>query len=179
MNNLLLLDRIKLIFHLFHHQKLLSFFLLIILICSCSDVHKKLSDGQIQQEKKIIKQVINDNIGWALTKNLSLLYSTLMQDSTLLIINPDESMLEGFDEVEETTESFWMDPRFKATHSEIKNLRISISKSGNTAWYFCYLDDFGEWDGREYKWENARWTGVLEKVKGKWVICQMHISFPN
>ena len=160
-------------------MKLLLFSLLIFFISSCTNVREKLSDEQIRQEKKIIEQVINDNIGWALNKNLDLLYSTLKRDSTLLIVNPDASMIEGIKEVEETANSFWMDPRFKATHSEVKNLRITISASGDAAWYFCYLDDFGEWDGREYRWENARWTGALEKINENWVICQMHISFPK
>ena len=160
-------------------MKLLLFSLLIFFISSCTNVREKLSDEQIRQEKKIIEQVINDNIGWALNKNLDLLYSTLKRDSTLLIVNPDASMIEGIKEVEETANSFWMDTRFKATHSEVKNLRITISTSGDAAWYFCYLDDFGDWDGREYRWENARWTGALEKINGNWVICQMHISFPK
>jgi hypothetical protein len=27
-------------------------------------------------------------------------------------------------------------------------------------------------------WVNVRWTGVLEKKEGKWLIRQMHFSFP-
>ncbi|MFH1214202.1 MAG: nuclear transport factor 2 family protein [Candidatus Neomarinimicrobiota bacterium] len=146
---------------------------------SCSDRPKKNDDETILKEKKIIEKVINDNIKWALNKDLDLLYSTIRRDSTLLFVNPDPSLVNGFAEVEETAKSFWMDPRFKATYSEVKDLRITISRSGTVAWYYCLLDDFGEWDGHPYKWENARWTGVLEKTDGNWVIRQMHISFPK
>ena len=134
-------------------------------------------DETMEHDRKVIAQVIHDNIGWALTKDLDLLYSTLQRDSTLLIINPDGSYTEGIAQVEETAKSFWMDPRFKATHCEIKDLRITFSDSKTTAWYFCLLDDFGEWNGKPYKWEDARWSGVIEKAEGKWVIRQMHISF--
>jgi len=130
------------------------------------------------QDRQTIARIISDNISWAITKDLDLLYGTMQQDSTLLIINPDGSTINGISEVEQTAKSFWLDPRFKATHSEVKNLRITFSETGTTAWYFCWLDDFGEWDGKPYRWENARWSGVLEKVKGKWVIRQMHISLP-
>ncbi len=132
-----------------------------------------------KNEKEIIAQVINDNICWALNKDLDLMYSTIRKDSTLLFIHPDDSKIEGFAEVENTAKSFWMDPRFKATYSKVKDLRIDITNCGTVAWYYCLLDDFGEWDGHPYKWENARWTGILEKLNGKWVICQMHISFPK
>ena len=154
-------------------------FLLAALLVSCSESPARMSAEKLAQEKKVIEQVINDNISWALTKDLDLLYSTMQRDSTFLIVNPDASLMEGFDDVVKTADSFWMDPRFKATHSEVKNLRITLSGSGTTAWYFCLLDDFGEWDGRPYKWENARWTGILEKIEGNWVIRQMHISFPK
>lgn len=150
--------------------------LLILSLVACSD---KMSDEEIKKEKEIIAKVINDNICWALTKDTTLLFSTVQRDSTFLIVNPDSSLVDGFGAFEETAKSFWMDPRFKATHSEVKDLRIIISESGTTAWYYCLLDDFGEWDGHPYKWENARWTGVLEKTNDKWVIRQMHISFPK
>lgn len=158
---------------------MICYFSIVLLCVSCSNAPERMSEAQIQQEKTVIEKVINDNIGWAMTKDLDLMYSTVQQDSSLLFVNPDASIIDGFADVVETAESFWMDPRFKATHSEVKDLRITISESGTTAWYYCLLDDFGEWDGRPYQWENARWTGVLEKRAGKWVIRQMHISFPR
>ena len=155
------------------------YFLIVIFSFSCSDNLQKTGVETVELEKEKIKKVINDNIAWAITKDLDLLYSTVQKDSTFLIVNPDNSLIDGFSEVEETAKSFWMDPRFKATHSEVKDLRVTFSENRTVAWYYCLLDDFGEWDGRPYKWENARWTGVLEKTNNRWVIRQMHISFPK
>ena len=160
-------------------MKAISILILTLFFYSCTSSPEKMDKDKVLKEKKSIEKVINDNIGWAITKDLDLLYSTMQNDSTFLIVNPDNSIIDGFSEVEITAKSFWMDPRFKATHSEVKNLRITLSRSGTVAWYYCLLDDFGEWDGRPYKWENARWTGVLEKINNKWVIRQMHISFPK
>ena len=72
-----------------------------------------------------------------------------------------------------------MNPAFKATGFEVRELRITLSKSGDVAWYSAMLDDFGEWAGTPTAWINARWTGVLEKRVGHWVIVQMHFSFPT
>nr|NQU92468.1 nuclear transport factor 2 family protein [Bacteroidota bacterium] len=97
----------------------------------------------------------------------------------LLIINPDSSQIEGIDNFREVTNSFWMNPKFRATHFEVKDLDITFSKNEDVAWFFCLLDDFGEWDGKKIGWENVRWTGVLEKENGVWVLRQMHFSFPE
>jgi len=129
-------------------------------------------------EEAVIAKVIHDNIGWALTKDRPLLEGTMAHDERLFIFNPDssatigwEQFLKGFD--------FWMDPRFKATGLDIRDLRIAISPSGVTAWWSCILDDLYEWDGRPGAWKDTRWTGVLEKRAGKWLIVQMHFSFAS
>jgi hypothetical protein len=41
------------------------------------------------------------------------------------------------------------------------------------------LDDLAEWDGKPTGWKDTRWTGVLEKRDGHWVIVQMHFSFAS
>ena len=69
---------------------------------------------------------------------------------------------------------FWMDPRFKATSFDIRDLRITQARSGGVAWFSAILDDCGEWDGKPSCWLDTRWTGVLEKRDGGWRIVQMH-----
>lgn len=132
-----------------------------------------------ENEKAVIEQTIRSNIGWALTKDKDLALNTLSQDENLLIINPDSSITVGFQAQKRTVETVFMSDRFKATDFAIRDLRIGISKLGDAAWYFCYLDDHCLWDGRRVGWDNVRWTGVLEKRNGNWVVVQMHFSFPT
>jgi ketosteroid isomerase-like protein len=129
-------------------------------------------------ERAAIEKTVKDGIGWALTKDLDLLHSVIAQDSNLVIVNPDSSVIRGFDEFRKN-EAFWMDPRFKATRFEVRKLKITISRSGTVAWFSCYLDDLCEWDGRPAGWVNVRWTGVVEKRDGRWITVQMHFSFPT
>ena len=128
------------------------------------------------REKAVIEKVIRANIGWALTKDRPLLESTMAHDGRLFIINPDSEITVGWEQFVKNF-AFWMDPRFKATRSDIRDLRIDVSPSGVTAWWSCVLDDLGEWDGKPIGWKDTRWTGVLEKRAGKWLIVQMHFSF--
>jgi len=127
-------------------------------------------------EKAVIEKVIRDNIGWALTKDRPLLESTLAHDDRLFIFNPTSQRTIGWDEFVKGFD-FWMDPRFKAVKLDIRDMRLDISHSGGVAWWSCILDDLGEWDGKPIGWKDTRWTGVLEKRAGRWLIVQMHFSF--
>ena len=149
----------------------LLFILLIISGCSSS---KK--DIDIKKEKLLIERTINGSIGWAKDKNLAYLYNIIANDSTFLEVHPGNRIIKGFNEFRKA-EEFWMSPDFKAIRYDIRDLKITISQSGDAAWWFCMLDDINEWKGEPANWENARWTGVLEKREGRWVIVQQHFSF--
>ena len=132
----------------------------------------------IQEEKQLVEKVIHGAIGWAKHKDINLLYSIIANDTSFLEVHPDEKVVKGFQEFKKA-EKFWMNPDFKAIRYEIKDLSINFSNSGDVAWFFCMLDDINEWKGQPANWENTRWTGVLEKRNGKWVIVQQHFSFAS
>ena len=125
-----------------------------------------------------VRRAINDSIGWALNKDKERLFEVMAQDADFFIFHPDSrSTICGFKEFKELAERAWMNEAFKATDFSIKDLRIKFSESGTVAWYSAYLDDHAEWKGQSVGWDHARWTGVVEKRDGKWVIVQMHFSF--
>jgi len=127
-----------------------------------------------------VEKSIHACIGWALTKDLNLLYSTLAQDEDFFIFHPDsKSTIIGFDAFRQFGERIWMDEAFKATDYAIKDLRVTFAQCGKVAWYSCMLDDHSEWKGQPMGWDDCRWTGTLEKRGGKWVVVQMHFSFPK
>jgi len=129
-----------------------------------------------QAEKDAITKVIHDSICWALTKDKALQISTMAQDPDLRIIwTSSETDLTGWDNYVKLFDT-WMDPRFKATLTEIRDLDICISRSGDAAWFSAKLDDLGEWDGKPVGDRDIRWTGVLEKRDGRWLFVQMHGS---
>ena len=129
-------------------------------------------------EKLVIEKVIYNSIAWALTKDTTVLKSTMVRDESLFIFNPDSVPTIGWSELAMNFD-FWLDPRFKANTTEIRDLRIEIAQCGTVSWWSCILDDLGEWDGRPIGWKNTRWTGVLEKRNGQWLIVQMHFSFAS
>ena len=135
------------------------------------------SDINFESEMANIREVIENSIGWAQTKDTTVLYNCFVQDSSLFFFNPDNAgNIDGFDSFRKLTEGFFMQDGFKAVSFKIKDMKLGISQSGKTAWWSCYLDDFNEYNGQPANWVNVRWSGVLDKIDDQWKIMQMHFS---
>ena len=130
----------------------------------------------LDTERAAVSEVIHNSIEWALDKDTVKLYESFVHDETLFFFQPRDE-LRGYAALRETAERVWLDDRFRATRTDITDLHITISESGTVAWFRCLLDDEAEWDGEVGGWYNTRWTGVLEKRGGRWLIAQQHFSF--
>lgn len=160
-------------------RKILPYFLTLLLtISQFSCKEKDSSTFNPMLEKEQVEKMINNSIGWAKNKDIKLLYSVIANDSNYLEVSPEGKTTIGFENFRKN-EAFWMNPDFRAIRYEIMDLRINFSKSGDVAWFYCILDDINEWKGQPANWENTRWTGVLEKRDGNWIIVQMHFSFAS
>ena len=135
----------------------------------------------VAAEKAKVAQVVHDSIEWVYPeKDRERMYATIAKDPSFFIFHPDsKSTIVGFDAFQAMVEKVFMNPTFKATGSDIRDLKINLSRSGEVAWFSAILDDYGESNGKPYAWMNTRWTGVLEKRDRKWLICQMHFSFAS
>ena len=134
-------------------------------------------EQDVDRTKAEISKIIHNSIGWAANKDKELSFSCFADDPELFWFSPrDDGTIHGYRAFVDLTENFFMKDDFRAIGYEIRELRIHLSQSGDVAWYHARLDDFNEWQGRPANWEDVRWTGVLEKRDGRWVIVQMHFS---
>ena len=141
----------------------------------CTNQDKVISkDAEIKQ----ISKAIDSCIGWFKTKDFDLLFSTVANDANYLSVHPSDRVIRGFGQFEKNAE-IYKNPEFLYVRHELKDLTINLSESGDTAWFYCVLNDINTWKGQPANWENARWTGVLVKRDGRWVIIQQHFSFPE
>ncbi len=133
-----------------------------------------------EMDRSVVEKTIHTCIGWALTKDLDSLYASLAHDEDFFIFHPDSrSTIHGFEAFKRFGEKAWLNDAFKATDYAIKDLRISLAECSQVAWFSCFLDDHSEWNGQPIGWDNCRWTGTLEKRDSRWVVVQMHFSFPK
>lgn len=137
-----------------------------------------IADKTVDREAEIkeISRTIDACIGWFKTKDFDLLFSVVTHDEDYISVHPTDRVIKGFEQFEANSEVF-KNPEFQYKRHEITDLTVSISKSGDVAWFYCILDDMNTWAGQPANWENARWTGVLEKRDGRWQIVQQHFSF--
>jgi len=162
-------------------KKLLIKYSLLILIitvlhsCQNKEVEEVLDESS---EIQLVKQTMDNIFIWAVNKDFSLFYNSIANDSGFISVTPYDRVKFGFNEVRKDS-GFWGSPYFRAIRHELRDLHINFSQNKDVAWFFCYLDDINEWKGEPANWENARWTGVLEKRNGKWVIVQQHFSFAS
>jgi DNA-binding NtrC family response regulator len=137
-------------------------------------------EGSYDREKSsdayLVRSAIHNSIGWAKNKDFELLYRTIANDSNYLEVDPGPGVIRGFSQFREN-EVFWGNNDFRAVRYDIRDLTVNFSEGGDVAWFYCILDDINEWKGQPASWMNTRWTGVLEKRKGQWVMVQMHFSF--
>lgn len=129
-----------------------------------------------EADRAEITRVISSVIGWAKDKNLDLFYGSIANDEDYVSVTPGARVIKRFEDVKQNV-PFWMSPDFKYVRHELKDLEIKFSRGGDVAWYYCVLDDINTWKGEPACWENTRWTGVVEKRDGKWVVVAQHFSF--
>ncbi|HOW43802.1 MAG TPA: nuclear transport factor 2 family protein [Candidatus Aminicenantes bacterium] len=127
-------------------------------------------------ERVEITRVINSVIGWAKEKDLALFYGSIANDEDYVSVTPGKRVIKRFEDVKQNV-PFWMSPDFQYVRHELKQLEITFARCGEVAWFFCVLDDINTYKGEPACWENARWTGVVEKRDGRWTVVQQHFSF--
>jgi ketosteroid isomerase-like protein len=157
------------------HKTLAS--VLCFLAVSCAPAVLADAGRESGTDRERIARVIDDSIGWFETKDFDLLFSTMADDPDLFMFQPGSTgTIHGFGQFKEFS-AIWRDPDTKYGSHEIRELRIHLSSSGEVAWFSAILEDCGEYKGQVGCWEDTRWTGVLERRDGRWVIMQMHFSF--
>lgn len=129
-----------------------------------------------EAEKTEIARVISNVIGWAKDKDLKLFYGSIANDEDYVSVTPGARVIKRFADVQQNV-PFWMSPDFRYVRHELKELEITFARCGTVAWFFCVLDDINTYKGEPACWENARWTGVVEKRDGRWLVVQQHFSF--
>ncbi len=154
--------------------KIIASFIFIVLSFLSCDIKETKPD--IAKEKEIIAETVSDCIGWFKDKDFDRLFSIVAKDSNYISVHPTDRVIRGYDTFVKNADIF-RNPDFVYVRHELKDLKITLSESGKTAWYYCRLYDINSYKGEPANWENARWTGVLEKRDGKWVIVQQHFSF--
>ncbi len=155
-------------------KRMIAVIILVMLVPAAAEAGSSNTENETAQ---VIK-VIETSIKWCFPdKSRERLYGSVAQDSTYFMFHPDSrSTIKGFEAFRLFSERVFMVDECQPKGSTIKDLRVVLSRSGDVAWFSCLLDDWGEWAGTPWFWKDTRWTGVLQKIDGRWVMMQQHFS---
>jgi ketosteroid isomerase-like protein len=154
--------------------RLCKFFLVLFIIIL--NTGRPAAAAEESSDYEAVKTCIEQSIGWAIEKDFEAMYR-LWADDLFHFWLVSDSIIVGLDSFKNYSER-WKDPDFRGTRFEFKDLRIVFSRSGDVAWYSCFLDDCGSYKGKEFCLEDVFQTGVLERRDGRWVHVLMHGSYP-
>ena len=131
----------------------------------------------IEAEKAKVKSVVDQFAQVWETEDLELLSRIMAHDADMVIYGTDApEHWVGWEPFKASVaEMFTALENIKIT---VKERDIKVHPSGNVAWFSQVWD----WDlvvgGKPVHSEGQRFTGVLEKRNGNWVIVQFHNSVP-
>lgn len=112
------------------------------------------------------------------TQNLPLMKQLLPKEENMVHIGTDKNEIwKGWKILMDATRSQFEELQFYK--ADIHDLSINLSHSGDVAWYFHVLDARIKSGDNLTEWENARFSGVLEKRDGQWKLMQTHVSLPE
>ncbi len=134
------------------------------------------AQGQAAAEEAAVRQAIEQSIGWAIEKDFEAMFRLWGDDLFHFWLFSDSQVI-GLENFRKYAEQ-WRDPDFRGTRFAFRDLRVRFSRSGDVAWYSCFLDDCGSYKGKESCLQDVFQTGVLEKRDGRWVHVLMHGSYP-
>ena len=131
----------------------------------------------LEAEKAAVKAVLDQIIDVMKTEDMELYSKIMAHDDDMVNFGTDaaerwvgweplkSAFVQQFVSVEETEIS-------------VRELDIKVHKSGEVAWFSEIWDWKGKAQGQPFAIEGMRFTGVLEKRNGNWVVVHVHASIP-
>jgi uncharacterized protein (TIGR02246 family) len=131
----------------------------------------------IEAEKAAVKAVFDDWLICLETEDIELFSKIIAPDDDMVVIATDAA--EYFIGQEPFKESMQKQfDAFEKMEFSIKELSIKVHRSGEVAWLSSQLDVKVTAKDEILSLEGMRFTGVMEKRTGNWVIVQLHASVP-
>ncbi len=141
---------------------------------SCQDCEQQTSrkDDQLAIENLLEQYVIaNERQDFDLIQDIwapnsdIILYGTDSEDQLMGWINIKSAVKNQFSQISET-------------YISVSDQFIKLNCSGNTAWFAERLTYNFIYKGEARVYNGLRFTGVVEKIEGKWMLVQAHLSLP-
>lgn len=132
------------------------------------DIKAELSKVEAVLEKYVMA---NEN------QDFSLIEQIWAPDEDIMLLGTDnDEKYEGWKQIKKAIKHQFSE--FEDTYISVMDQSININSTANTAWFSEGLNYNFIYKGEARSFEGIRFTGVLEKREGKWMLVQGHLSIP-
>lgn len=163
----------------------MSFLLLIsslFLVLSCNNEKEHDNDQDVvidlAQEKSEVSLVLDNLAAATESGNFEMIEKIWLPSEDALLIGTDSGEnLDGWEEISKAIRKQF--GTFEETLISITDQRIWIHKDASVAWFFEELNYNFVYEEKAMTFEGIRFTGIMQKVDGKWRLVQQHMSIPS
>ena len=132
----------------------------------------------IDKETAAVKSVIQQFFKALDEQDLQIMEHITAHDSEMVHIGTDTGEYwVGWEHLKKDT--IQMFDGLKSYKADIRDLRITLSRSGDVAWFTFLLDTVVQTEQEKVQTKNGRYSGVMEKRSGHWQLVQTHLSMPE
>ncbi len=144
-------------------------------IALCSITIASAQKADMNAEKAKVTLVVNEFTKIWETKDMTRLSKIVVHDSDMVNYGINSNLVfVGWNALKDSIAKMWSLMEMKKM--DVRNQVINVNPSGNVAWYSELCDMNLLYSGHPMQILNQRYTGVLEKRNGNWVIVQFHNS---
>ncbi|MBN3036584.1 MAG: nuclear transport factor 2 family protein [Bacteroidales bacterium] len=138
----------------------------------------KLTPEQLEAEKGKVALVLEKYVIANEKQEIGLVQEIWAPDPDIVVIGTEsDEKLIGWDEIRKVMQRQF--DSFEETYISVRDQIIKINETGNTAWFSEIVNYNYIYHGEARSYEGLRFTGVLEKKNGDWMIVQSHMSIPG
>lgn len=147
---------------------------IVLMVSSCNEQRSK---SDCEDDKDAIENLLENYILANENQDCDLIESIWADDDDIILYGTDsDERLMGWTNIKEAiNEQFGL---ITDTYISASNQFIKPNCTGNTAWFAETLNYNYMYKGVAHSYEGMRFTGVVEKINGEWVLVQAHLSLP-
>jgi ketosteroid isomerase-like protein len=157
-------------------KNILWLFITAIVLFGCDQFKKETVN--IQKEKNAIKLVLEKYANANENQDMGLIEDIWCPSERIVSFGTQSGeKLIGWESIRSAVQDQFN--AFSNTFISYRDQIIEVNETGNTAWFSEIINYNFILDGAAHSYEGLRYTGVLVKKEGKWLLVQTHMSVPE
>jgi ketosteroid isomerase-like protein len=160
-------------------KKLIVILTLIVVVSSCcNNKTEKKETINIDQERESVALVLEKYVIANERQDIDLVKEVWANSPHIVVFGTTgDDKYVGWSEIHDVMQRQFNS--FKETYISVRDQVIEVSETGKTAWFSEVMNYNYIYQGEPIQYEGLRFTGVLKKIDGDWLIVQSHMSVPE